>query len=191
MIVIGKTVLSDDVAEKQFVCNLEKCKGACCVEGDLGAPLAEDELPTIDAILEDVRPYMSDIGRKYLDAQGPYLKDRDGDFSTSTVDGRECVFAFYDKASILKCAFEAAFLAGKTSWPKPISCHLYPIRITQYDHYEALNYHHWHICSPACKLGEELAVPVYKFLRNPLIRKYGEDWYQELEKKVSEMDSNK
>lgn len=184
MIVIGNTVLSDDVAERRFVCDLHKCKGACCVEGDLGAPLEEDELPVVEALVEKVLPYMSAEGRAALEAQGPYIQDHEGDYSTTTVNGRECVFAFYEANGHLKCAFEKAYEDGVTDWPKPISCHLYPIRITRYDHYQAINYHQWHICSPACSLGEALQVPVYQFLRKPLIRRFGEAWYAELDEKA-------
>ena len=187
MIVIENTVISDDVAERRFVCDLNRCKGACCVEGDLGAPLTEEELPIIDALLDKVEPYLNAEGRAAMNAQGAYIKDWEGDYSTTTVNGRECVFAFYEKSGILKCAFEKAFEDGVIDWPKPISCHLYPIRITRYDHYQAVNYHQWHICSPACKLGEELAVPVYKFLKNPLIRHFGEAWYNELDQKAQQL----
>ena len=189
MIVIGNTVISDDVAEKRFVCDLKRCKGACCVEGDLGAPLEESELPIVESVLEKVIPYLSEEGAAALAAQGPYIKDWEDDYSTTTVDGRECVFAFYERGGTLKCAFEKAFEDGVIDWPKPISCHLYPIRITKYDHYQAVNYHHWHICTPACRLGEELAVPVYKFLKNPLIRHFGPAWYEELEERIADNKS--
>lgn len=185
MIVIGNTVISEDVADKLFVCNINKCKGACCVEGDLGAPLTEDELPIMDEIYEKVKPFLSKKGVDAIEAQGLFIKDEEGDFSTTTIKGRECAYAIYDKG-ILKCGIEKAYLEGKITFRKPISCHLYPIRITKYDHYDAVNYDRWHICNDACSHGRDLGVPLYKFLKGPLIRKYGEDWYKELEKKIGE-----
>lgn len=180
MILIENTVISDDIVEKYFVCDLLKCKGACCVEGDLGAPLNEDELPIMEEIYEKVKPYLSEIGIKTIEKEGVYVKDWEGDFSTPVIEGRECAYAIYDDRNILKCGIEQAYLAGKITWQKPISCHLYPIRITKYEQYEALNYDRWHICSDACTHGADLGVEIYKFLKGPLIRKYGEAWYQEL-----------
>ncbi len=180
MIEIGKTILSDDVKEQFFVCNLEKCKGACCVEGDLGAPLEEDELPILEEIYSKVKPYLSEAGVEAIREQGTYILDEDGEYSTPTIGGKECAYAVYDEKGILKCGIEQAFLEGETDFKKPISCHLYPIRATKYEEFEALNYDRWDICSPACDLGNRLNVPVYKFLKDPLIRKYGEEWYQGL-----------
>lgn len=180
MIELGKQLLSDDIKEEFFVCNLEKCKGACCVEGDLGAPLEEEELAVVEEIYEWVKPYLTDEGRKAVESQGKYVLDEDGEYSTPTIAGKECAYAIYDNKGILKCAIEQAYMDGKISFKKPISCHLYPIRVTKYDEFEALNYDRWSICSPACSFGKELGVPVYKFLREPLIRKYGHDWYHQL-----------
>ena len=187
MIIVENAVLSDDLKEKHFVCDLQKCKGACCVEGDLGAPLELDELPEIDKNLDAIFPYLSSEGQKAIQEQGPYILDEEDDYSTTTIGGKECAFAIYDDQGILKCGIEQAYNDGKINWRKPISCHLYPIRITKYDHYDALNYDRWDICNPACKLGDELKVPVYKFLKEPLIRKYGEEWYQALEEQVVEI----
>lgn len=186
MILIEDTVISDDIAENFFVCDLGKCKGACCVEGDLGAPLEDVELAILEEIYEDVKPYLSAEGIKAIEAQGKYVKDFEGDFSTTTIDNKECAYAIYDDRGILKCGIEQAYLDGKTDFKKPISCHLYPIRITKYDNYHALNYDRWDICSAACTLGDKLGVPVYKFLKEPLIRAFGEEWYTELEKEVEE-----
>lgn len=180
MIILDHTVLSDDIKDKHFVCDLQKCKGACCVEGDLGAPLEEDELDQIEEVLEAVMPYLSEKGRLVIEVEGPYILDEEGDFSTTTIEGQECAFAIYDERKILKCGIEQAYLDGKIKWQKPISCHLYPIRITKYDHYDALNYDRWSVCDPACQLGDALKVPVYKFLKAPLTRKYGEKWYADL-----------
>ena len=184
MILIDNTCISDDVAEKFFVCNLEKCKGACCVEGDLGAPLEKSELAILDEIYPLVKPYLMPSGIEAIEKQGLYEPDEDGDFVTTTIDGRECVFANYDQRGVLKCGIEQAYNDGKVDFKKPISCHLYPIRITKYDSFHALNYDRWPICSPACSFGEELGVEVYKFLKEPLIRMYGPSWYGELVQEI-------
>ena len=181
MIELGKTLLSDDIKEKHFVCDLEKCKGACCVEGDLGAPLEKDELEVLVTIYDKVKPYLSIEGVYEIESQGKYILDEEGDYSTPTIEGKECAYAIYDDKNILKCGIEQAYLDGKITYKKPISCHLYPIRVTKYEEFEALNYDKWSICSPACDLGVKLGVPVFKFLKEPLVRKYGEDWYKTLE----------
>lgn len=180
MIKVGEILVSDDVRDVEFVCNLEKCKGACCVEGDLGAPLEENELEIMKEITPQVLPYLSEEGRKAIAEQGSYILDEDGDYSTPTIGGRECAYAIYDEKGVLKCGIEQAWQDGRVSFRKPISCHLYPIRITKRRGMEALNYHRWSICSAACALGKSLQVPLYKFLKEPLIRKYGEAWYAEL-----------
>ncbi len=187
MIILDNAVLSDDIKENFFVCNLDKCKGACCVEGDLGAPLEKEELSELDGVLEKVKPYLTPEGLKAIEELGPYVLDEEGDYSTTTVDNKECAYAFYDEKGILKCGIEQAYLEGKISWKKPISCHLYPIRVTKYDHYDALNYDRWDICSAACELGDSLKIPLYKFLKDALIRKYGVTWYEQL---VAEIEEN-
>ncbi|BDD03701.1 DUF3109 family protein [Aureibacter tunicatorum] len=184
MILLDNTVISDDVKEQFFVCNYEKCKGACCVEGDLGAPLEENELEILEKIYPHVKPYLSEEGQKAIDEQGLYIKDWEDDYSTPTIDNKECAFAYYDENKFLKCGIEQAYNDGKIDYKKPISCHLYPIRVTKYDEFDALNYDRWDICSDACILGDELKVPVYKFLKEPLIRKYGKQWYDKLEKEI-------
>lgn len=191
MLQIGEILISDDVIEKEFVCNLDKCKGACCVEGDYGAPLEEDELAILKEIYPQVKPYLTQAGIKAIEEQGTHVLDDDGDLSTPTIGGRECAYAIYDDKKILKCGIEQAYLDGKIGWKKPISCHLYPIRITKKKNFEAINYHKWSICSPACSLGKELQVPVYKFLKGPLIRKYGEVWYTELEQVIEAYEKEK
>ena len=186
MIILDKTILSDDIRDEHFVCDLQKCKGACCVEGDLGAPLEEKELELLEAAYPQVLPYLSKAGKKAIEEQGLYVLDEEGDWSTPTIEDRECAYATYDAKGTLKCAFEQAYRAGKTSWMKPISCHLYPIRITKYDEFEALNYDRWSICADACSLGKSLQVPIYKFLKEPLIRKYGQEWYNKLVLEIEE-----
>lgn len=186
MIMIGNEVLSDDIKEQLFVCDLEKCKGACCVEGDLGAPLEAEELPIMLEIQEKVKPFLSKEGITVIEKEGAYILDEEGDYSTPTIGGRECAYVVYDNKGTLKCGIEQAYFAGAISYRKPISCHLYPIRITKYDHYNALNYDRWDICSAACVLGSTLGVPVYKFLKEALIRKFGEAWYAELVEIIEE-----
>ena len=186
MYIIDKTYISDDIVDEFFVCDLEKCKGACCVEGDLGAPLEDHELSILEAVMDKVRPYLTPEGIDAIEKQGAFVRDFEGDFSTPTIGGKECAYAFYDERGILKCGIEAAYRDGKIDFQKPISCHIYPIRISKLNDEEALNYSQWHICSPACKLGAMLSQPIYKFLKEALIRKYGEDWYAELERQVEE-----
>ena len=180
MILLDNAVISDDIREQFFVCDLGKCKGACCVEGDLGAPLEAHELKELEDAYATVKPYLSAEGLAAIEQEGLYIKDFEGDYSTTTIGGKECAFAIYDDKNILKCGIEQAYFDGKITFRKPVSCHLYPIRITQYDHYEALNYDRWGICSAACTLGDKLGIPVYKFLKEALIRKYGATWYQSL-----------
>jgi Protein of unknown function (DUF3109) len=184
MILIDNTVISDDIADQFFVCDLIKCKGACCVEGDLGAPLELDELAILEKEYENIKPYLSEAGKKAIEEQGLYIKDWEDDYSTPTIGDKECAYALWDEKGILKCGIEQAFFDGKTEFRKPISCHLYPIRITKHDHYDALNYDRWHICSDACSHGEQLGVELYKFLKAPLIRKYGEAWYKQLVREI-------
>ncbi len=187
MIAIQQTLISEDIFEKNFVCNLSACKGECCVAGDSGAPLDKEELDILDKLLPVVKPYLTNKGKAAIEKQGAYVIDEDGDYTTTLVsEGAECAFVFFDEKNIAKCAIEQAYLDGKTQavvpdWKKPISCHLYPIRITAYKEYDAVNYHQWQICKDACTLGEELKLPVFKFLKEPLIRKYGKEWYDELE----------
>lgn len=185
MILVGNAVISDDIKEQFFVCDLEKCKGACCVEGDSGAPLEDEETIIIEQIYPLVKDYITEEGRKVIEEKGTWVIDKDGDKGTPTIgDNRECAYALYDEKGILKCGIEQAYLDGKTDFKKPISCHMYPIRITKYDQFEALNYDRWHICSAACKLGSKLGVPIYKFLKDALVRRYGQDWYADLVKEI-------
>lgn len=190
MIKVGEVLVSDDIKDVEFVCHLEKCKGACCVEGELGAPLEANELSIMEQIQEAISPYLTPEGRKAIAEQGPYLLDEDGDYSTPTIGGKECAYALYDAKGVLKCGIEQAYLDGKVAFRKPISCHLYPIRITQKKSLEAVNYHQWKICAPACSYGKALQVPLYKFLKDPLIRKYGEPWYNELVSAIEASDAS-
>jgi hypothetical protein len=186
MILIDNTCISDDIEDQLFVCNLDKCKGACCVEGDSGAPLDEDELAILNEIYPAVEPYLSEEGKAVIAKEGTFTTDWEGDYVTPVINGRECAYAIYDNRGILKCGIEEAYNDGKISYKKPISCHLYPIRVTKYEQYHALNYDRWEICSPACSFGAELGVPVYKFLKEPLIRAYGTNWYDQLTQEINE-----
>ncbi len=186
MMEVGNVILSDDIKDEFFVCNLENCKGACCIEGDLGAPLTEEELDIMDSIQAEVKPYLSDEGVREIEAQGAYILDEEGDYSTPTIGTKECAYAIYDEFGILKCAIEQAYLDKKIDFIKPLSCHLYPIRISSYNKFDAVNYDQWDVCKSACSNGKTLGVPVYKFLKEPLIRKYGEDWYKKLKTIIEE-----
>ncbi len=181
MISHQNTLISEELIEKHFVCNLNSCKGACCVAGDSGAPLEHSELSILEEIFPMVEPYLNDKGKEAIKNSGVYVTDFEGDKTTPCVDGnKECAYVIFEN-DIAKCAIEKAYLDNKITFRKPISCHLYPIRITQYPEFDVLNYDKWNICNPACAFGEELQVPVFRFLKDPLIRKYGLDWYQELE----------
>jgi len=181
MIIIDKTLVSDDVLEKQFVCSLEKCKGACCVEGDSGAPLDWEETMEIEKVYDEVKPYMAEEGIATVEKYGKWVVDSEGDFVTPLVKGvKQCAYTFFENG-IAHCAFEKAFKEGKSDFRKPVSCHLYPIRITKYENYDAVNYNHWNICSPGCVNGKSLGIATYQFVKDALIRKYGEEWYKQLE----------
>lgn len=181
MIQIEKTLISEDLLEEVFVCDLKSCKGACCVEGDAGAPLEAEEIEKINENLDEILPFLSGKGRESIAKQGVYTKDMDGDLVTPLNRGKECSFTIFDENGIAKCGIETAFRAGRSKFKKPISCHLYPIRITKLDDFLALNYHRWHICEAACQCGSELGVKVYQFLKEPLISTFGEDWFRQLE----------
>ena len=181
MIAIDNTIVSEHLLEKKFVCDLNACKGECCVAGDSGAPLEFEEIAIMEEIVDKVKPYLPKDGVKAIEKQGVCVIDSDGDYTTPLVKGKHCAFTIFDTAGIAKCGIEQAYYDGKIKWKKPISCHLYPVRISKFKDYEAVNYSKWDICEPACACGAKLDVPVYKFLKEPLIRKYGKDWYKQLE----------
>jgi len=180
MIAINNTLVSEDILNKKFVCDLNACKGECCIAGVSGAPLEKEEIDEIEKILPKVKPYMTKKGIKAVEEQGVYVIDEDRELTTPLIDGGECAFVYMEN-KIAKCAIEKAYYEGKVKFKKPISCHLYPIRIEQKKGVEKVHYHSWNICKPACSCGDKLNVPVYKFLKDPLIRKYGKDWYKQLE----------
>lgn len=187
MLQIEDTVVSFDIFQKNFVCDLNACKGECCVEGDAGAPLLKEEIPLIEALLPLIREDLSEKSLEVIDEQGVYYIDEDGEPVTSIVNGRECVFTYTDEKGIYKCAIEKAYREGKTDFYKPVSCHLYPVRVQKYNDFMAVNYHKWSICKCAIKLGNKLEVPVYQFLKEPLIRKFGENWYNQVEVAAEEL----
>ncbi len=182
MILIEDKIISDDVVVEQFVCNLNACKGACCWEGDYGAPLEENEKLTLEKIYGDVKPFLTEEGIKAIEEQGvfTYYK-KEKEYGTPLIHKLACAYMTKDENGIAQCGIEQAHKAGKTDFRKPISCHLYPIRIKKYDGFEAVNYDSWDICSAACELGKQLKMPVYQFVKDALIRKYGEEFYKALE----------
>jgi hypothetical protein len=181
MFAVKNTLVSDDILDRKFICDLNACKGACCVEGDAGAPLEEGEIKIMAEIIEHVKPNMSADGLLELEKQGLFVTDYDGDFVTPLVNGnKHCIYTIFENG-IAQCSIEKTYNEGKIAFKKPLSCHLYPIRTSSVNGYEVLNYNEWGICRPACALGERHKVAVHKFLQEPLIRKYGEEWYKELE----------
>lgn len=187
MFQLGNTIVSEDILEKEFVCNIKACKGACCIEGDAGAPLSEDELQVLDDIFPVIQSFLRPEAVDSIVEQGKWVVGFDGEYETPLLDGKDCVYVIYDNG-VASCAIEKAYNQGVINWKKPISCHLYPIRIKEYSSFSAVNYHRWPICDDACSLGKSLQVPLYKFLKEPLIRKYGEDWYAELEQIAIELN---
>ena len=181
MIQIDDVVISFDVFREKFLCNLDACKGECCIEGDAGAPVELDEVEKLEEVLPVIWDELSPEARAVIDKQGVVYTDEEGDLVTSIVNHKDCVFTCYDEKGYCYCAIEKAFRAGKTDFYKPISCHLYPIRVTQYKSFQALNYHEWFVCKPARVLGSKVGKPVFQFLKEPIIRKYGEAFFDELE----------
>ncbi|MFS4416138.1 DUF3109 family protein [Maribacter sp. 2307ULW6-5] len=185
MFQIGKAIVSEEIIENDFVCNLSACKGACCVDGDAGAPLEEGETEILVDIYHKVKPFLRQEGIAVIEDKGAFVKGEDGEWETPLVNGSECAYVVFDGA-VAKCGIEEAYNQGAISWKKPVSCHLYPVRIKEYTELTAVNYHKWQICDPACGLGAALQVPVYRFVKEALIRKFGAEWYQELETAAGE-----
>ncbi len=187
MLAIQSTLVSEEIIEKHFVCDLNACKGACCVKGDYGAPLEDDELKQLEKTWPKVKPYLTEAGVKAIEKQGKYVLYEGKEWVTPLVSGKECAYTIFDKG-VAKCGIEKAYFDGKITFRKPVSCHLYPIRINKMKNaVEAINYDRWSICKPACKLGDSLKVPIYKFLKDSLTRKFGEEWYKELEVAAEEL----
>jgi len=181
MLQIDDTIISLELMDEHFVCDLNSCKGICCIEGDDGAPLEDAEVKIIEDLLPVIWDDLTETSKEVIRSQGVSYIDDDGEPVTSIVNGAECVFTYTDKDGTCKCAIEKAFREGKTDFYKPISCHLYPVRLQKYDEFTAVNYHRWSVCSCARKLGGKLGVPVYQFLKEPLIRRFGHEWFEQLE----------
>ncbi|UOX34640.1 DUF3109 family protein [Flavobacterium sediminilitoris] len=181
MFQLNKTIVSEEILEKEFVCNLSACKGACCIDGDAGAPLDKSETEILKEIYPKVKPFLRPEGIEAIEAQGAFITTEDGEFETTLIEGKDCAYVIFDGKTAL-CGIEQAYNQGLIDWKKPVSCHLYPIRVKEYSDFAAVNYHKWHICSDACSLGKELEVPIYKFVKEALVRKFGQQWYDELEK---------
>lgn len=181
MIAIDHTLVSDDLKRVRFCCDLKKCKGACCVEGDGGAPLEEEEVSLLGEHIDSIKPYMVPAGWKVIRSLGTFDYDAEGRYVTPLVGGRECAYVYFEDG-IARCAIEKAALDGRIPFGKPVSCHLYPVRITRSVFHEAVNYHKWEICRKALEKGHKEQIPLYVFLREALIRKYGRTWYNKLAK---------
>ena len=191
MIIVEDVLLSENILERKFACQLDKCKGACCIEGDAGAPLLHSELAEIQTRMEAIEPFMTDEAKLQVQEKGFYTRDPDGDLVTECMDDGACVFVRYNEMGHTQCAIEQAFAAGVIDYKKPISCHLYPIRAKKYGAYIAMNYHDWEICGDACKAGSDMNIPVYAFLKEALTRKMGEKWYSALEEVAAAWEAEK
>jgi len=181
MIEIDRTIISRDVFEKHFLCDILQCKGACCIEGDSGAPLTDEEAILIEQDYSTFEDLLPEKHKLEVEKQGHSVIDSDGDLVTPLVNDRQCVYSYYNDKGILKCAIEKAHFDGKTNFRKPISCHLFPIRITEYKRFDAINYQELDICKSGLECGKSEKLPLFKFLKEPLTKKYGAEWYKEVE----------
>jgi hypothetical protein len=194
LIAINNILVSDEVITEQFVCDLNKCKGGCCEDGDSGAPLATEELELLRELIDEIKPYVTPEGLKLLESEGLYKYDQEFGWVTPTIGGRMCAYGFRDEQGIIKCGIEQAYLDKKISWRKPVSCHLFPVKITKSKRrdQEYINYEpRTDLCKAACNLGRQLKVPVYIFLKEALIRKYGNDFYSALEAAADHIKKDK
>ena len=191
MFQINDTVVASDIIEESFICNLSVCKGECCVEGESGAPLENQEVKIIEDLLPQVWDDLSPEAQNIIKQQGVAYKDDDGEMVTSIVNGKDCVFTYYDEHGVCKCAIEKAYREGRVDFYKPISCHLYPIRLQKYNSFTAVNYHRWSVCQAAVLFGKKEGVKIYQFLKEPLVRRFGEDWYNELALVAEEYNKSK
>lgn len=190
MIIIDEILISDAVIDEHFLCNLNACKGACCWKGDFGAPLEKEEMTKLEAIYDDIKPYLAPEGIAEIKKKGLFtFFEEPKEYGTSLLDNGACVYMTKDELGIAKCGIEQAHRAGVTDFYKPISCHLYPIRVKKDEDkaFEALNYDEWDICSAACTLGKKEKLPVYQFVKDALIRKYGADFYEQLDETVKHL----
>lgn len=177
---IGNKLVSASLLEKRFVCDLNACKGACCVEGDAGAPVTLAEISMLESILEKVKPYMTEKGIEAVEKTGVFYMDEDNDPVTTLMDGGACAFTVFEEDGTAKCGIEKAYYDKEIKWKKPLSCELFPIRVKEYTQFTAVNFEEIDICKPACSCGEKLNIPVYRFLKAPIIRGFGEEFFNEL-----------
>jgi len=180
MIAIDDTLISDDLIEQYFCCDLSQCKGACCIEGDAGAPMNQEEIDYLEEHTEAILPYLTKKGKKAIQEKGVFEMDEDGDYVTPLIDNAACAY-YYEEDGILFCGIEKAMREGKATLRKPCSCYLYPVRLQQYEQYTAVNYHEWPICDAARIKGRKENIRVYEFLKGPLTDYFGEEWYAALE----------
>ena len=180
MIEIEDKIISDDVFLTQFACDLYKCKGACCVEGDSGAPISNQEVRSIENDLKSIKPFMSEQGISAVERNGVKYIDSEGDQVTTLINGKECAFVFYDQNKIAKCSIETAYKSNKINFNKPISCHLYPIRVKKHNKFQSLNVDKQNICKSACQCGSKLGIPVFKFLKEAIVRLWGKEFFEDL-----------
>lgn len=191
MFQINDTIVASDVIEESFICDLSVCKGECCVEGESGAPLEEEEVKIIEDLLPQVWNDISPAAKDIINKQGVAYRDYDGEMVTSIVNGKDCVFTYYDDKGVCKCVIEKAYREGRVDFYKPISCHLYPIRLQKYENFTAVNYHRWSVCKAAVLFGKREGVKIYQFLKEPLVRRFGEEWYKELSLVAEEYNKSK
>ncbi len=190
LMIVADKLISGELTEELFACDLSRCKGACCVQGDFGAPLEKSELQILDDIYPEVEPYLREEGKLAIIEQGTSVYDITANYSTPLVNGRECAYVVFGENKVALCGIEQAFFDGKITFQKPISCHLYPVRVKKSKQMEALNYDRWDVCSAACTRGKEEGIKVYEFVKEALIRKYGAEFYAELDALVkSKMSS--
>jgi len=191
MFQIQDTLVSEEILDNDFTCNLSACKGECCVSGEAGAPVEESEKETLEKIYPKIKSGLRPEGRKAIEEQGTYVVSEYEGLETPLVDGKECAYVTFNDKGVALCGIEKAYREGKTDFKKPVSCELYPVRVQKLSKFQAVNYHRWDVCSPACKLGQHLQTPIYKFTKDALIRKFGQDWYDELENVAELYESEK
>lgn len=191
MVIVQDKLISDEVIQEQFLCQLDACKGACCWEGDMGAPLEDEEMSTLIQIYDDIKPFLRPEGIKAIEEQGLFVKQDVNEYGTTLINDRDCAYLTFEENGIAKCGIEKAYEAGVVDFQKPVSCHLYPVRVSKNEKtgFEAMNYDRWDICSAACSAGKKASLPVYKFVKTAIIRKYGEAFYEELEAMAGYMES--
>ena len=189
MIVLDNAIVSDEVADTHFLCNLNQCKGQCCVKGDRGAPLENKEIFQLHKIFPKMTPFLTPIGISTIKDKGIYIKHSDGVMTTPLIDNQECAYSVTDARGRVQCAFEKAYKKGVCDFQKPTSCHLYPIRVTSYQGYYAVNYHQAKICHSGCNLGQQFKIHLYRFAKKGLIRKFGESWYKALVKEIEKRET--